>query len=213
MAKPKDPNVSEILDSVHKRMIAKYKQSGQLKKDIAQAKILTDFLSTLKLRAYSRTSAPNIQEDMYDMILDNIILPNGRTLHNLFRRIGRTNKDTGQKFEDDLGAVIASVVNLTQNKQSKRTTYKTFALGNVTGTTDINLLEESEEVVDDFTRELAKDVKENIEDNQPGFVMGKIDTFVNRELVNMNANLDIPDSLLEALSFASFTDKSYRSVG
>ena len=29
----------------------------------------------------------------------------------------------------------------------------------------------------------------------------------------MNANLDIPDSLLEALSFASFTDKSYRSVG
>jgi hypothetical protein len=46
------------------------------------------------------------------MILDNIRLPNGRTLHKLFRRVGSSNKDTGQKFEDDLAAVIAAVVNL-----------------------------------------------------------------------------------------------------
>ena len=154
----KSPNVSEILQSVHTAMITKYAPGEALKAEIQQAQEIQDFLQTLKRRAYERKDsnrAEKLNNDMYDMILDNIVLPNGRTLYNLFRRTSNINKITGQYFEDDLAAVIASVVNLTQSKP-QRVTYKNFSLGSATGTQDINSLTETQEYIDSFIKDLAQ---------------------------------------------------------
>lgn len=211
----KSPNVSEILQSVHTAMITKYAPGEALKAEIQQAQEIQDFLKTLKKRAYERKDsnrAEKLNNDMYDMILDNIVLPNGRTLYNLFRRTSNINKITGQYFEDDLAAVLASVVNLTQSK-SQRVTYKNFSLGATTGTTDIDLFKEVQEEIDSFIQDLAKETADEIQKNTPSFVMGKIDTLQKDNLINMNAEFNIPDSLLKALSYASFSDKSYKSIG
>lgn len=210
----KNPNVSRILQDVHDTMKMRYSPSGVLAKDISQAQILTNFLQVLKERAYNYNNinkAEKIQNDMYDMILDNIKLPNNRTLHNLFRRIGKINKVTGQYFEDDLAAVVASIVNLAN--PDKHYTYKNFSFGNIAGTTDIDLLKETEEEMDDYVEELVYTTQEELEKNKPGFVLGKIDTAVKEKIINLNAEIDIPEALLDALSNATFTDKSYRSVG
>jgi hypothetical protein len=45
---------------------------------------------------------------MYDLILDAIVLPNHRTIHNLFRRTGGSYRQ-GTYFEQDLAAVIMAV--------------------------------------------------------------------------------------------------------
>jgi hypothetical protein len=42
--------------------------------------------------------------------------------------------------------------------------------------------------------------------------MGKIDTYVKGDIINLNASIDFPPGVLEALSNSSFTDKSYKSV-
>lgn len=206
----KNPNATQILADVHESMKSKFlSNTSFIGQEIAQAKEITSFLQILKERAYT-SSSRDLGEDLYDMILNNIVLPNGRTLHNLFRRIGRNNKDTGQKFEDDLAAVLASIVNLA-NLNKKRVTYKNFSLGSETGTTDIfNGLEQ--EIAEDLTIDLAEKLAQDIKD-QSKSRMGKIDTMVNQTIVNINAKFPIPDSLLEALSNATFTDKSYRSIG
>lgn len=206
----RNPNVSEILQQVHEQMKARFNPDGALKADIEQAQILTNFLSTLKQRALERKNGRNLNEDFYDMILDNIKLPNGRSIYKLFTRIGNTNKDTGQKFEDDLAAVIASVVNLS-NPDKKRTSYKSFSLGSVTGTVG-----GLEKIVDDYAHEYVQQIVEETANQikkEPPSRMGKIDTIVNQEIINLNANFNIPENILKALSNATFTDKSYRSKG
>jgi len=91
MGKKRIPNASQLLFEAHKIMEQKF-AANTLKKDVDQAKILTNFLSTLKKRSIERSfSEVNINKDIYDLILDNIRLPNNRTLYNLFRRQGRNN--------------------------------------------------------------------------------------------------------------------------
>ena len=51
-----------------------------------------------------------------------------------------------------------------------------------------------------------------MEKNNPGFVLGKIDTYVKGEIVNVNGSIDFPPGVLEALSNATFSDKAYRST-
>lgn len=209
----RNPNVSKILDKVHKRMLAQYNPRGALKKDIEDAKVLSDFLYILKQRAMSRKGSNSfikLQNDIYDMILDNIELPNHRSVAKLFTRIGEYNKITGQQFEDDLGAVIAAVVNLASN--DKHTTFEDFSLGNVAGTTDIDLLSGIETVTKKYVKNIANLTQEELEKNNPGFVLGKIDTYVKGEIVNVNGSIDFPPGVLEALSNATFSDKAYRST-
>lgn len=196
-------------------MLKKYDPQGQLQQDIADAQELTEFLQKLKRRAYERkinNKAEEISQDLYDMILDNIVLPNGRTIANLFTRSHSINKITGQYFEDDLAAVIASVINLA-NPNKKRVTYKNFSFGSSVGTTDIDLVQEFNEEVEQEIQEDLQKVAEEIEKNKPGFVMGKIDTKVGQKIINFNVEVDIPEKLLNALSNATFTDKSYKSKG
>lgn len=196
-------------------MLKKYSPQGQLQQDIADAQELTEFLQELKKRAYERkinNKAEKVSQDLYDMILDNIVLPNGRTIYNLFTRSHSVNKITGQYFEDDLAAVIASVVNLA-NPNKKRVTYKNFSFGSFTGTTDLNLVKEADEEINQEVEQILKTTVEEVEKNKPNFVMGKIDTIVNQNIINFNAEIDIPQKLLNALSNATFSDKSYKSKG
>jgi hypothetical protein len=81
------------------------------------------------------------------------------------------------------------------------------------GTTDASLLSEAvEEEAKYYTEDLAEEVKKEIDAKRVGFVFGKIDTLVSGSIVNVNGSVDFPPGLLEALSNASFTDKSYRSI-
>ena len=121
----KNPNVSTILDDVHKRMINRFAQT-EANKEEAQAKIIQSFLQELKRRASERRGASankarNISENIYDIVLDSVVLPNGRTLYNLFQRTGNSYQQ-GMYFEDDLAAVLQSVLNLAnpQNKVKKK---------------------------------------------------------------------------------------------
>lgn len=193
-------------------MQEKYAPTGIVAHDRAQAQVLQKFLQELKYWAKNRPNPDpgvEINNKLYDLILDNIALPNHRTLSNLFSRVGKINKMTGQYFEDDLAAVISSVVNLASGK--RQTSYKNFGLGSAVGTTDIDLLKEVETISEEEIQEIAELTGEELAKKKPGFVMGKIDTIVNQKIINMNASIDIPENLLEALSYATFTDKSYKS--
>lgn len=209
-------DVSQILQSVHDAMKAKYITSPIVKQDAAQAQILTQFLSILKERAFNRKNsnpAERIQEDIYDIILDSIQLPNRRTVHNLFRRTGKFAQQQGVMFEDDFAAVISAVMNIA-NPDKKRQNYsKSINLGSVTGTTDASALWGAvEEEIRYYTEDLAEEVKKEIDSKKVGFVFGKIDTAVQGTIVNVNGSVEFPPGVLEALSNATFTDKSYRSI-
>lgn len=209
-------DVSGILQEVHDAMKAKYITSPIIAQDIQQAKTLTNFLSILKERAYNRkTTSPTerIQEDIYDLILDGIQLPNRRTVHNLFRRTGKFAQQQGAMFEDDFAAVILSIMNLA-NPDNKRTrsAIKSINIGSVTGTTDSSLFDAVEEEINYYTESLADEVKKEMDSKRIGFVFGKIDTLVQGKIVNLNGSVEFPPGVLDALSNASFTDKSYRSI-
>jgi len=115
------------------------------------------------------------------------------------------------KFEDDLGATIASVVSLANNTKNTRSSYEEYSLGKGSGTTDLTGITEDEmqNMIKEFPELTAEEIKKHAAD----YVMGKIDTIVNGEIVNMNGEIEFPEGLLEALSNATFTDKSYKSVG
>lgn len=209
-------DVSHILQEVHDAMKAKYITSPTISQDIKQAQILTNFLSTLKERAFNRKSsspAERIQEDIYDLILDDIKLPNRRTVHNLFRRTGKFSQQQGAMFEDDFAAVVLSIQNIANpDKKRTRDAIKSINIGSVTGTTDISLFEAAEEEIKYYTEDLADEVKKEIDSKRVGFVFGKIDTLVQGTIVNINGSVEFPPGVLEALSNSSFTDKSYRSI-
>lgn len=209
-------DVSSILQDVHDAMKAKYITSPTISQDIAQAQILTNFLSVLKQRAYNRKNtspAERIQEDIYDLILDNITLPNHRTVHNLFRRTGRFAQQQGAMFEEDFAAVILSVMNIANPDNKRKNSIKNINIGSVVGTTDANLLSRIvEEEAQYYTEDLAEEVKQEIDNKRVGFVFGKIDTIVEGTLINVNGSVNFPPGVLEALSNATFTDKSYRSI-
>lgn len=202
-------NVSQILQKVHDEMKSRYIDSSRINQEIQEAKILSEFLREIKIRSYNRKSksqtATDLKEDIYDLILDNITLPKGRTISNLFQRTG---KKQGVYFEDDLAAVIASIVNLA-NPQSKKSTYKTFSLGAATGVTAFE--EIVEEIVENETQTIVDEVNTQIEQAPNKFVMGKIDTYVKGKIIQINGSIQFPKGLLEALSNATFTDKSYKS--
>ena len=209
-------DVSTLLQDVHDAMKAKYITSPIIAQDIQQAQVLTNFLSILKERAYNRrdtSPAERIQEDIYDLILDGIQLPNRRTVHNLFRRTGKFSQQQGAMFEDDFAAVILSVMNLANpDNKRNRSAIKSINIGSVTGTTDSALFEAVEEEVNYYTESLAEEVKKEMDSKKVGFVFGKIDTLVQGKIVNVNGSVEFPPGVLEALSNASFTDKSYRSI-
>lgn len=210
-------DVSCILQEVHDAMKTKYITSPAIQVDIAQAKVLTDFLLTLKERAFNRKNtspAERIQEDIYDLILDSIKLPNRRTVHNLFRRTGRFAQQQGAMFEEDFAAVILAVMDIANpdDKSRDSSRIKKINIGNVTGTTDISLFEAAQEEINYYTEDLADEVKKEIDSKKVGFVFGKIDTLVQGKIVNVNGSVQFPPGVLEALSNSSFTDKSYRSI-
>lgn len=209
-------SVSQILQDVHDAMKARYITSPTITQDIQQAEVLTQFLRILKERAYNRkTASPaeRIQEDIYDIILDNIVLPGRRTLHNLFRRTGRFSQQQGSLFEEDFAAVIQSVMRVANPDDKRRSSIKNINIGSIVGTTEASLLSEViEEEAKYYTEDLAEEVKKEIDTKRVGFVFGKIDTLVSGVIVNVNGSVDFPSGLLEALSNASFTDKSYRSI-
>lgn len=209
-------SVSQILQDVHDAMKAKYITSSTIGQDIQQAQELTNFLRILKERAYNRKDSNptmRVQEDIYDIILDNIVLPGRRTLHNLFRRTGRFSQQQGSLFEEDFAAVIQSVMRTANPDDKRRSSIKNINIGSVVGTTDANLLAQViEEECKYYAEDLADEVKKEIDTKRVGFVFGKIDTLVQGTIVNLNGEVAFPPGLLEALSNASFTDKSYRSV-
>lgn len=203
-------NVSQILQDVHTAMIQQYSNTSQISKDIQQASILTNFLSELKYRAMNRNNNPgaeNLKEDIYDLILDNIQLPNNRTVGKLFQRTG---KKQGFYFEDDLNAIIASVSNLANPQERK--TFKDYSLGTAVGSTDLDLASDVEELAEEYVEETVNQIKKEIDRAPEKLVMGKIDTYVKGAIINLNASIDFPPGVLEALSNSSFTDKSYKSV-
>lgn len=214
MGKAKNPNVSKLLDQVHKRMRRQYFPSGQLNEDKKNARILQDFLYQIKQHAMARdtdNSAIKVQKDIYDLILDNVVLPNGRSISKLFTRVGKYGKITGQYFEDDFAALLASVVNLTQSREDK-VSIENFSLGDVAGTTSAKVLEQAtNDEIKNYVKTLQNVTQEELKKNNPGFVLGKIDTFVDGEILNMNASIEFPPGVLEALSNATFSDKAYRS--
>lgn len=210
-------NVSQVLQQVHDTMKQRYINSPAVEKDVQQAKVLSEFLHTLKERAFLRKEnlnpAKKLQEDVYDVILDSIQLPNRRTLHNLFRRTGRFSWQQGALFEQDFAAVIMAVMNVANPDDKRKVSIKNINIGSVTGTTDESLLQKAvEEEIEYYTEDLAEEVQKEINSKKVGFVFGKIDTLVSGTIVNMNANVEFPPGLLEALSQSSFTDKSYRSI-
>lgn len=208
-------NVSSILQQVHDSMKQRYINSPAIQKDVQQAQVLSNFLYILKERAFSRRNsnpAERVQEDIYDIILDSIQLPNRRTLHNLFRRTGHFSQQQGAYFEEDFAAVIVAVMDVANPDQKRKTSIKNINIGSITGTTDQAIFDAVQEEAKYYTEDLAEEVKKEIDSKRVGFVFGKIDTLVNGTIVNMNANVDFPPGLLEALSNASFTDKSYRSA-
>lgn len=210
---PRNPNVTKLLDQIHKRMQRQYIPSEKVAEDKKNARILQNFLQEIKKHAMNRkigNYAEEVQNDIYDLILDNIILPNGRSINSLFTRIGKYGKITGTYFEDDFAALIASIVNLTESREDK-VTYEDFSFGDVAGTTDLNLLNETDKTIKNYVKNLANITQEELNKNKPGFVLGKIDTLVQGELINMNASIDFPPGVLEALSNATFSDKAYRS--
>lgn len=205
-------NVSQILQEVHTSMIQQYSNTSRIQRDIQQAEVLTNFLYQLKYRAMNRSYKPgveNLKEDIYDLILDNIQLPNNRTIGKLFQRTG---KKQGFYFEDDLNAIIASVSNLA-NPQGKKTTFKDYSLGAEVGSTDLDLVSIVDKTAEEYIEGLTKQVKKEIDKAPEKLVMGKIDTYVKGAIVNLNATIDFPPGVLDALSNSSFTDKSYKSVG
>ena len=198
-------NVSQILNQVHEEMKKRYIVTEEDK----QAKVLQNFLQELKIRAFNRkdsNNARNISENIYDIILDSIKLPGKRTLHNLFRRTGKSYQQ-GYYFEDDLAAVIQAVLNLAN--PNTKTSIKDIKLGSQVGTT-LGV------IADDYEKFLEKEIPlglcQEIENNKPKLTFGKIDTYVKGTIVNLNGKIIFPPGVLEALSNATFTDKSYKSV-
>ena len=206
----KNPNVTKLLEMAHAKIESKYLNNSVNSKDIGNAKILQDFLQELKIRAYKRKQTPpaaRVQEDFYDILLDTIKLPNNRTLGNLFQRTGNAYKQ-GYYFEDDLEAVINAIWELID--PDKVQVRGTTSLGQITGSTDLNAF--VKDVAKGTIEETAKETGKELKKDYVGFRFGKIDTVVDGAMVNMNASLDIPPGLLQALSNATFTDKSYRSL-
>lgn len=208
----KNPNVSTILNDVHGRMIDRFAPT-QANQEEAQAKIIQSFLQELKIRAFNRNpsnKAKNISETIYDMILDQIVLPNGRTLHNLFRRTGSNSYQQGMYFEDDFAAVVQSVLTLA-NPESK-IKLKDVQLGADVGTTGAFIEDVMDQYKEAVKSTIIEDTQKTIEANKTPYVFGKIDTYIKGNVINLNGNIDFPPGLLEALSNATFTDKSYKSI-
>lgn len=200
-------NVSSILAEAHGIMKNQYASSAS--EDNKEAKIIENFLKELKYRAANRGNESDIerfQNDIYDLILDNLKLKNNRTIGKLFRRTGKSYKQ-GMYFEEDFSAVIETIFLLTGNKNNE----KNINLGSKVGTTDIDLLKAVENIAEEETKNIIKETAKQLKSNKPGFVMGKIDTSIKGEIINLNASIEFPPGLLNALSNSSFTDKSYRS--
>lgn len=214
MGKVKIPNVTQLLQEAHERMKQQFGDT-QANAEEMQAKIIENFLRQIKIRASNRRNgnpAQDFNEDIYDQILDSIVLKNGRTLYNLFQRTGHTNAQQGQYFEDDFAALLAAVVNVIEEPKTKITA-KEFSVGQSTGTTGIDLNQIVEdEIITPFKEQVLEKTAEELQRNNPSYVFGKIDTRVNKEIINVNGRIDLPEGLLEALSNATFTDKSYRSI-
>lgn len=204
-------NISAKLQGVHTRMKNKYlKNTGKMAQEIKQAEVLTEFLKTLKEQALARKVEPaeKVQQNIYDLILDNIRLPNGRTLYNLFRRTGKSQWQ-GAAFEQDFAAVVKSVMELAD--PTKKVSIKEINVGSQVGTTSLDAF--LNELSDAEERELAELTAKEIKNKKLPFVFAKIDTQVNEKIVNLNSQIEFPSGVLEALSESSFTDKSYRSEG
>lgn len=209
--------VQIILHEVHLRMEAQYLSKPKVDKEMGEAFEIESFLTELKDRAWHRKDTPptvKIQNDMYDIILDNIQLPGRRTLGNLFRRTGRFAQEQGALFEEDFAAVLKSILdvidpdNITQKLQ-----LKDINIGSVVGTTDINALSELVDTYSEaYKTEILQETQSTFEKTKMKMVFGKIDTIIDKNLVSLNGEVDIPAKLLAALSHASFTDKSYRSI-
>lgn len=208
----KNPNVSTILGDVHQRMIARFSDTIANQEE-KQAKIIQSFLQELKVRAFNRgntNQAANISENIYDMILDSIVLPNRRTLHNLFRRTGHSSYQQGMYFEDDFAAVVQAILNLA-NPETK-IALSDIKLGADVGTTGTGISSVVDQYTEAIKKQLIQDTQLEIERNKQSYVFGKIDTYIKGEVINLNGSVQFPAGLLEALSNATFTDKSYRSI-
>ena len=188
----------------------KYLKNTSVDAESQQAKVLTDFLLTLKRQALTRKTDPaqRVQQNIYDMILDNVRLPNGRTLYNLFRRTG-TSVWQGAAFETDFAAVIKSIMELAD--PTKKVNLKEINVGQQVGTTSLDAF--LGELTKAEQEELAKLTAAEINAKKLPFVFAKIDTQVSGMVVNTNGAIQFPAGVLEALSNSSFTDKSYRSQG
>lgn len=204
-------SVTSILYSIHEKIKSSFNQDSA-NGDQQQAKIIENFLRELKRRAFEVKTDPAIRmsENIYDLILNNISLPNGRTMGNLFQRTGKSYQQ-GMYFEDDLAAVLQSVVQLATGEKQKRSV-KNFKLGAEVGTTDIDLMSTLEENVDDVKLNLLDKTQQEIDKKKIPYTFGKIDTYIKGDVIAMNGSINFPPGLLEALSNATFTDKSYRSV-
>lgn len=212
-----DTPVSIILDDVHNRMKARYLFKPAVDQDIVDANEIEDFLTILKERAATRKTKPptvKIQNDIYDIILDNIHLPGRRTLGNLFTRTGRFAQEQGALFEDDFAAVIKAILDVIDpNQITSQVKLKDINIGSVVGTTDITALPNLiDQFSDTYMEEISQRTKEAFDNTKVRMVFGKIDTLIDKQLVSLNGEIDISPKLLSALSHASFTDKSYRSA-
>lgn len=206
-------DITMLLAQAHEIMKNRYIQDSIVAKDVQDAKILEQFLSTLKQRAYSYKTLPGSErmtQDIYDIILNNVVLPKGRTLYNLFRRTGKSWKQ-GALFEQDFAAIIQSVMR-TANPGAK-VRMSDINIGSVVGTTDINTFNSKvQQLMDTTVTDVIAATVQEIRSKQSKFVFGKIDTVVHDKIINLNANVTFPNGVLEALSQATFTDKSYRSI-
>ncbi len=205
-------HTSPILQQAHDRMKRQFLDNSA-QQDIQQAKTLESFLRELKIRAADRnrdTSDParSIQEKAIDAILDNVKLPNGRTLHNLFRRTGKSSYAQGMYFEQDFAAIILGILRTTGDTKTK---LQDINIGADVGVTGYELDKMLESITEDLQEELLEKTEEEIKNKKLPYVFGKIDTVVSGNIINMNASVDIPQNILDALSNATFTDKSYRS--
>lgn len=211
--KERNPNVTGILTQVHEKMKAKYAKN-KINEDIAGAKALQNFLQQLKQYIWNRKhNIPNLKDDLIDMILDTVVLPNGRSINNLFFRTGQSHKQ-GQYFEEDLAAVIVAIEKIADPNSmiNNKEELMEINIGSQVGTTDINKLDTIlEDIAEDVTEGYAKELEGYVKKENVTFTYGKVDTRVNKKIVNLNGSIQFPAGVLEALSNATFTDKSYKS--
>lgn len=202
-------DISRILFEAHERMKSQYLNEVYVNAEEANAQVLTNFFLSLKQRAISRknsTAAERVGEDMYDLILDAIVLPNHRTIHNLFRRTGGSYRQ-GTYFEQDLAAVVMAVYKTINVDKKSAVSLSQINVSNQVGTVGQMIDGLSEEIL----QELKTLTKKELEKKFPHYVFGKIDTVIQHDLISIKGNSNIPDNILLALSQATFTDKSYKS--